>query len=305
MKYTYKYWICCISLLLILAQGTATAGILSWFKTMPNEQVLNNEYPIKTPGLLTIDNLDGSIAIKAGNQPKVFISAVKRAANEDDLDEITVDIRHTNDSTIHFTTKYDQKDVKGGVDYTLIIPAHMNLKLVNRDGSITVHGIIGTIEATTKNGDIELVNPKKRVDTRTKKTGNITIHQPGNVVHAHTTKGNIAIYDAQQSMNAATEQGNIEVTYKHVPNNSHIYLESTVGDLILYIPEDTNAEVKARTEKGGIRCDHDIAIKPFTTQLNNKTWNKLKKEVHGNIGSGEAEIYARSKYGNIKIFRGE
>jgi hypothetical protein len=272
---------------------------------MPNEQVLNKEFPIKVPGLLTIDNLDGSISIKAGNQPKIFVSAVKRAANEEDLDEITIDIRNVNESTIHFTTKYDQKEIKGGVDYTLVIPAHMNLKLAARDGAITVHGITGTIEAHTKNGNIELVGPKKRVEARTKKTGSITIHQPGNKVAAHTNKGAITIYDAEQSLDATTDQGQIEVWYKHVPNNSRIFVESTMGDLILYLPEDTNAELKAKTEKGGIRCDHDIAIKPFTTQLNNKTWNKLKKEVHGNIGSGEASVIARSKYGSIKIFKSE
>lgn len=303
MKYTYKSLFSCISLLLVISHGT-TAAWPSLFKSMPNEQVLNKEFSIKTPGLLTIDNLDGSITIKAGNQPKIFVSAIKRAAHEDDLDEITLDVRH-HESSLHCTTKYDQKDIKGGVDYTLVIPANMNLELTTRDGSITVNGIQGTIKATTKNGNIELIAPKKRVKAETKKTGAITIHQPGNVVSAHTTKGAISIYDAQHSIDATSEQGIIEVSYKQVPNSSRIDAKSTMGDILLYLPESTNAQVKAYTEKGGIRCDHDIAIKPFTTQLNNKTWNKLKKEVHGTIGSGEATINARSKYGSIKIFKSE
>ncbi|MFI5333264.1 MAG: DUF4097 family beta strand repeat-containing protein [Candidatus Babeliales bacterium] len=306
MKYTYKSW-SSIGLLLTVTQCAAipTIGILSWFKST-NEQVLTKEFPIKTPGLLTVDNLDGAITIKVGNQPKIFVSAVKRTAKEEDLDEITVDVKHTNDSTLHLTTKYDQKDVKGGVDYTLVIPAHMDLKLANRDGAIMVHGVTGTIHATTKNGDIELVGPKRRVDARTKKTGNITIHQPGkNMITAHTAKGAITIYDAQQTVHASTEQGAIEISYAHVPNTSRMVVESTTGDIMLYIPNDTNAELNAKTDKGSIRCDLDVAIKPFTTQLNNRTWNKLKKEVHGTIGSGEAEIKAHSKYGNIKILRSE
>jgi hypothetical protein len=304
MKYTGKNIISCISLLLLFTPRAATAWP-SWLKSMPNEQALNKEFPIKTPGLLSIDNLDGSLSIKAGNQPKVFVSAVKHASHEDDLDEITIDIRQPSESSLHFTTKYDQKDIKGGVDYTLVIPANMDLKLTTRDGSITVHGINGQIEATTKNGDIELVSPKKRVKAHTKKTGGITVHHPGNVVSAHTTKGAIAIYEAEHSITATTDQGNIEVTYTKVPHNAHIKTESNVGDILLYLPADTNAELKAKTDKGGIRCDHEITVKSFTTQLNNKTWNKLKKEVHGTIGSGEALIKANSKYGSIKVFKSE
>lgn len=304
MKYTYKNIISCISLLFIITP-CITKTWPSWFKSMPNEQALNKEYPIKTPGHLSIDNLDGSLTIKTGNQPKVFVSATKHASNEDDLDEIAIDVRQLNDSTLHFTTKYDQKDIKGGVDYTIVLPANMDLKLTTRDGSITVHSINGHIEATTKNGDIELIAPKKRVKAHTKKTGGITVHHPGNIVSAQTTKGPINILETEHSVTAVTDQGQIEVSYTKVPNNARIKTETSVGDIILYLPADTNAELKAKTDKGGIRCDHEVTVRSFTTQLNNKTWNKLKKEIRGTIGSGEAEVTAHSKYGSIKIFKSE
>jgi len=279
----------------------ATTGHAKLFKPRTVDQTVHKKFSLRPQGTLIIENIEGSINIKTEwNQNAIALSAVVHAANNDELREIAIS-DYSNGEVLTLRTNYDQKEIKAAVDYNLVIPSNITVKLKTGDGNVTVNQVQGAISVATRNGSIEIFSPKGPVDATAKKTGSIVIHQPGDNVQATTAKGNITIYDAHKSVIATADNGSIELHSKKVPSTSKLALKTKTGSIQLFLPHETNAEIRARTVKGTLLCDHMMTVKSFTTQLNSNAWKRLQKEIDGTLGTGEAQIALQSQKGSIKI----
>lgn len=225
------------------------------------QETLHKEIPFDLEGTLVVENQTGSIYIKTWSLPKIALQAHK-SAREKDLDHITI-TTGIEDQTLSIKTAYDEKKIKGDVDYYLMIPASLHVKLATKSGSVKVKNIKGCIEAKVESGAIEV---------------------------AH----------AQNSLFLKNNYGPITVSMKELNPTCHLLIEAS-SLIHLTLPKDANADIYAKAPVGTITSEHYLTLKPLTTKLNHQAWTSFKKEVHATLGKGGAEISLRSSNGSIKI----
>lgn len=265
------------------------------------EEILHRQYNCADNGILNLKNINGTIRVKTESpQNSVFLKATKQASKKELLQNVKI-IESSDKDTINVRTVYTNNKVTGSVQYDLIVPADITINLATHDGDIKIKQINGAITAITEKGNVEIEHAGDTIMAKSTQKGNINIaHAKGNV-QAETAKGNISIDGAQQSIIAHADYGKITVASNEVPSTSKIDLQTGSGIIELALPHEVNADLQARTKNGQITSNHYITLKPQTTQLNNKTWNRLKKEINGTLGTGEAQIMLTSNKGNIKL----
>ena len=181
-----------------------------------------------------------------------------------------------------------------------MVPKQMAIRLKTNKGTIKVKRFDGQVWANTDNGTIEIAHVTNKVVATVTDSGSISIEQSNGAIQAATNNGNIVINNAKQSVVATTADGNITLQSTVVPSTSSIQLNAG-GTVQVYLPQETNAHLKAHTQKGKVFSDHYVTLASQTTKINSQTWAQLQKSIEGTIGTGEADISLSSANGSIKI----
>ena len=274
--------------------------LVSLFGANTKTEIFQKDIARTTQKKLVVENTFGTIKIKTDwNQNVISLKALKKATTEN-LAKISIEIDDNDTDTISLKTVFQDSKVKGSVDYTLMVPKQMSIRLKTDKGTIKVKRFDGQVWATTENGSIEIAQVTKNVVATIAQNGSISIDQSHGAIQATTHNGNILINNAKQSVAATTASGNITLQSAEVPATSSIQL-SAGGAIAVYLPHETNAHLQAYTEKGKVFSDHYITLASQTTKLNSQAWTQLQKSVEGIIGTGEADISLASSYGSIKI----
>lgn len=277
--------------------------IMGIFEPPSKIEVFQKDIQRTTQKTLIIDNKTGSIKLKTDwNQNTVSVKAIKKAS-EENLSKISINIDSQSTERITIKTAYADGTIKGSVDYILIVPRHMTVRLKTSKGSIKVKRFDGQVWANTDNGAIQIANVSDKINAAVSESGAIIIEQAQGAIQAMTASGDITINNAKQSVVATTEYGNINLHASQVPSTSSLHLNAS-GSVNVYLPQDTNAHVRAEAKYGKITSDHYITLSCPTTKLNNQAWTQLQKSIEGTIGTGEAEIQLKTSGGTIKIFNG-
>jgi putative adhesin len=299
------YLIVCISSIFV-SSNTITA--FSFKKLYTNfipgklhQEVIFEEHAPQKAALLTVKNKAGNITIKTDSQhDMIFLKATKKTSEKEDLTKVTFkSIAQGPEFVIEAT--YDNQEVKGTIDFDLIVPQKLAVNAHTNDGLVRICQSQCPVKASTTKGSIEVVNAHNSVDVTTHQKGAITLYQPEGRIKAQTNNGTITIHDAQSSVIANTNHGSIEFFAKEIPSTSSIKLATNSGSILLHLPPDVNADLQASTKYGTITSDHYITLKPHTTQLNRTAWKHLQKKVDGTLGSGEAQIIVNSIKSDIKL----
>lgn len=276
----------------------------SVFAPSNHTQVVQKDIKKTTQKTLVVENMHGSVKIKTDwNQDTISVKAVK-TASEENLQKISIIMDAKNPDTITLKTVYSQPDVAGTVDYTLMVPKNMTVRLKTAHGNIRVKRFDGHIWATTDSGTIEIAHVSQTITAMINEWGSISIDQCKGSINAFTHNGTIEINKALGSVVASTDKGNILFDAQEIPSTSSIELDAA-GTLVVYLPEETNAHVRAQTLSGKITSEHTITLASQTTKLNDQTWAQLRRNIEGTIGTGEAEISLASQNGSIKILATE
>jgi len=276
------------------------SSLTSYFSTNYPEEIIQKQIPIDKQSSLYIKNSSGNISITKWNQNSVQIKAIKQASKEEYLNSIDIQIQRTNKTITVSTITNTEESSTTYVHYELLVPQYMKTAITTVQGSITIENLDAPIKAKTESGNISISNTTNIVLATTKK-GAITIQNVTGDIWATAEHGNIAIDKATKNLVAKTKKGAIYTTCSDVNSLNKISLMAESGNIVLSLPKKTNASIQAETKKGKLTCEHFITLKPKTVQLNKKTWNKMKKEVRGTIGSGDATIQLSTGAGNIKI----
>lgn len=284
-------------------KGSPLQKVYAFFGANVYQQATNTEYALANPGILTIENAQGTITIKTEtNQKKVFVSAVKKAHDEKTLPLIQVKgvVKKENDLDHLTITTHYAKDAHGEVDYALIVPTGITLQLSTQKGNITIGQAHGPISVTTQSGSICINKAGSTVKAETEQ-GSISIADAIGNITANTAHGDITIDGSKKSVIAHTNKGEITMRCAHLPETARIQLSSDAGNVKLTLPQTVNAAIFGQTEKGTLVSDAFIDIKPRTTKLDKNAWKQFQREVEGTLGTGEAEIKVTTAKGNIKI----
>ena len=228
----------------------------------------HQSYPLSPTGRVSIQNVNGGVRIAVWDQNEVKVDAVKKARQREELDEVKIEVVNTADS-VRIKTQYpDQTFNEQGsrrrnswatVEYTLTIPRKAQLdsaELVN--GSLDIEGAEGDVKAACVNG-------------RIKATG---------------LMGEVKL---------STVNGGVEATIVRLDDTKGVSLNSVNGTIVLIIPANASAQVKANTVHGAITND-------FGLQVNDGEY--VGHDLSGQIGSGGPRVRLSNVNGPISIKRG-
>ncbi|MCL4229238.1 DUF4097 family beta strand repeat protein [Candidatus Dependentiae bacterium] len=256
-------------------------------------------YQVEDANTLVVEIPRGTIKITGWDGKNIEVTTCKHAPAKEHLTSIV--LKKTKESkTLKLHAQFSQPTTKGIMDVELLVPKNLHISLATQQGNIHAKNLGGMVTATTQQGAIQAKDIRGNLIAHAEQ-GNIIVKKAQNHVKATTHTGNITIYDAQKNIIASTHTGSIDTRFKQLDTRANVQLSSTSGNITLGLPEGSNADVYAKTEKGQLTCEHFITTKPQTMQLNTKNWQRQKREVNGLIGSGEANIKMTSVNSSIKI----
>jgi hypothetical protein len=216
----------------------------------------NHSYPLQPGGSFELQNVNGPVQVEGWDRDVIEIHAVKIAKEkESDLDRVSIEV-DAKPNDVSVVTRYPQNEgVEVAVEYTIRVP----------HGARVEH--IATVNGTVKIAGVGSVDELRTVN------GNIEVYEGGGSVHAHTTNGNV------------------HLELSRVLDEKGLAAETTNGSVLLAVPQDTQANLEARSLNGSFYSElpfsQETALRP--------------REMRGKFGKGGAPIRLNTVNGGIQI----
>ncbi len=224
-------------------------------------------YPLSANGRLSLENLNGGVRIAVWDRDEVQVNAVKRAYRRERLNEAKIEVNATADAIRVKTTYPDWNQTftdeqKGRdnnpalVDYSLTVPRKARLESIDLvNGSLDVEGVEGDVKASSVNGRL-------------------------------TARGLAGV------AKLSTVNGTLEATFTQLDGAKPISLGSVNGSVLLIIPSDANAIVRASTVHGAISNEFGLQV---------QHGDYVGHELYGQLGNGGPRIKLGNVNGRISI----
>lgn len=232
------------------------------------------------PATVKVSAVNGGVTVEGYGGREVIVEAVGRA--EDDgggrRPRGAEGMRHIPNFAMGVTADEENNVVRiearppRGGDLHIQVPFHSSLHVSSvNGGDVRVSGVEGDIELSNVNGSIEARDVS------------------GSVV-AHTTNGEVKVVlrrvDAGKPMAFSTLNGDVDVTF----------------------PADLKANLHARSDRGDIYSDFEIAShgRAVTkeTRKEGRRRFEVEQEMQGTINGGGPELLLKTFNGDILIHRG-
>ncbi len=250
----------------ILGLLLALAACLTTVTTYAQERSTVKFNDSSRPGLLKIDWHNGSIIVKTHPSSDVTIQATRilnrRPAPREagGLRRIDTDMGITVDSDSNNVMTISSHNGLNGGNLEIEVPVKTNLNLQSHNGPmISVDGVEGDIEVSNHNGTVNVLNVA------------------GSVV-------------------ADSHNGKVTVSLRNISTGKPMSFSSMNGSVDVTLPPTSKANVKLRTQNGGIYTDFDIQMSPASTLA-----GQGDKTITGTINGGGADFDLRKHNGNIYL----
>ena len=212
---------------------------------------------------ITVDNINGNIEIESHDLPYVKAKIIKKAATQQDLNNIHVTLSQ-DQSTIKFKTWHNHA-MRALVHYKLQVPKNhqyfLNQDLKTKNGKISSQNTRDSVNAETNNGEIML----RRIGgaaTAKSLNGSVTLENIGGDATAHSSNGAIQVKNVRGA-NTVCNTNNGAITVENV-----VDLHAKTNSGAIDVKQVRNAELKA----GGTITAKDIfATDYFNAQTTNGT----------------------------------
>ena len=202
-----------------------TAAVIGGLPTQAYEQAYEKTVPLATGGALHLENVNGSVEVRAWDRAEVEIYAVKRAGRSDaDLALVNIDVESTL-GRVNIVTRYPpDQGVDVSVEYHIRVPRRVLLENIT-----TVNG---TIHVTDVDGGGKL----------------------------HTVNGDVEVLDCAGGFSARTTNGNIHEELRLLNAKAEVDLESTNGTILVALPANAGAEIDAQSMNGDVRTERPLMM---------------------------------------------
>jgi DUF4097 and DUF4098 domain-containing protein YvlB len=210
--------------------GPFLGGLLALFLAISAHAQVSQEFhrtvSLPSNGRVSLDNVNGDVEITGWDRNEVQIDAVKRARDQQRLDEAQIEVEAGSDY-VKVHTQYPHNHTNNNpasVHYTLRVPQNAQLDRIGLvNGALTVQKVTGEVDASLVNGKAQ-------------------------------------ISDLSGEANISSVNGRIEASYTSLNNVREIKLKSVNGSVELGLPGSPNADVKASTVNGSIKSDFPLTV---------------------------------------------
>jgi hypothetical protein len=250
-----------------------------WIDDVRVEKTESREFSARRVGMFEITNKNGAIESSVWDEDSIYVEFEKWATGDSSFDA------RDNLNDIRIRTMEESGVLSIDVDYPtrigtsygcnvyINLPASLDLNLETSNGAVSVSETQGDIECHTSNGAITLKNTEGDARLR-------------------TSNGTIVTRNHYGELNGRTSNGEINADVV-LPRRGECVLKTSNGGIVLSIPPDTSAMIKASTSNGRIEIgDLDVNI----TEME-------KTELRGIMGNGEGDIELETSNGGISLRR--
>ena len=240
------------------------------------EETFKKTIKVESATLLSVENRNGSIEITTWDQDEVGITAYKkvRAGSRDEAIELMDQLKivvEMDEHEIEVYTEYpDKRRGRSGGFFSWLMGDSWNTSYsvsyeikVPRSFDVNAGSTNGRVEAMDCNGRIRL----------------------------ETTNGKIIADHISGSIRCKTTNGSIKVSLIEVNGKEEMNFSSTNGSINLYLPQDIDADIKARTTNGSINCNLNIT----------EQYSHSRKSLDAVVNNGGIYIYLKTTNGSIHI----
>jgi hypothetical protein len=226
-------------------------------------------YPLNANGRVSVSNVNGSITVEAWDRNEVRLEAVKTADTKEHLSEVQIKINARQDSFSVETDYGSWRNNENGV-------------WKNRNtGRIDVQYRLQVPRGAVLD-EVETVN------------GSVTISNMTNSTKASAVNGNVRAMNLRGTARISTVNGTTEADFDSLASSGQITLDTVNGKVLLTIPSDANATLRADTLNGNIYNDFGLPV---------RKGEYVGRDLYGRIGSGALNIKLSSVNGELSIRR--
>ncbi len=167
----------------------------------------------------------------------------------------------------------------------------LTVRTVSGDVEMADHGFTG-LEVTTTSGDVRLQSMRaEQVSLRTT-SGELTAAGLASVRSSLTTvSGEIDMRSMTGEVHARTTSGGVSLRYTAQPRA--VEIDSTSGEVTLFLPPEAEFALDARSTSGSIRCDFPLTV----------SGGRGEHALSGKTGKGSAAVRLRTVSGEIVVGR--
>ncbi|MGI8857353.1 MAG: DUF4097 family beta strand repeat-containing protein [Thermomicrobiales bacterium] len=248
---------------------------------------------------ISVDDHNGTVTITRGDENKVVVHATKRAATDDLLNKLNVDIHQDGNQIALQTTGDTFSGVfffghnRTAVDYQIQVPAHADIGPVrSSNGRIEVTGITGRLDLNTSNGIIMARDVDGTVAAQTS-NGRVSVVGGRGMLQLSSSNGIVEVQNVQANgIDLHTSNGRVSFTGSLTPGSKN-RVETSNGTAVLTLPADSALNVDLRSGNGNVNVGF-----PVTTSPNGE--NK-RNVVQGVINRPDADLTVRTGNGSITL----
>ena len=224
-------------------------------------------YPLTKNGNVSVSNVNGSIVVEAWDRDEVKLEATKIADSKESLADVDLNIDSTPNS---FSVEADYKSTNWN-----------DKRNENRNRKLQVEFHL-FVPRTAVLNEVETVN------------GSVTVSNFTNVTKISAVNGDVNASNLRGTANLSTVNGQVVADFDRVDGASKINLNTVNGSVMLVVPSDLNATIKADSLNGNITNDFGLPM---------RKGQYVGRDLYGRVGTGEAQIKLSSVNGRLSIGR--
>lgn len=267
-------------------------------------------FSVSEGGEVIVEADAGTVNITSWDKNEVSV-VVEIDGSDSRAEKYTVEFKQEG-NTVYVTGKVRDKSFFkwhiGNLEayYTIYTPKKFNTTIKTSGGNVTSKNIIGRADYITSGGNIKTEKLEGEVILSTS-GGNVDVYSVKGDVDAETSGGNVICEEIDGNVKGYTSGGDVEfigidgrvkggtsggnITVKVSGDNKGIDVETSGGDIDIFVKENIGADIDAETSGGSVDCDLPVTVR-----------GKVRdSELHGKINGGGNPIRANTSGGSIRI----
>lgn len=266
--------------------------------------IIDRTFDVTGAPTLALDNKNGSVTITRGDDAKIVVHAIKRAATDEMLQKMNVQLTQDgNRVTVHTDTpEYGGFVLFGpnnqGVEYHIQVPARADIGPARTaNSSVSVSGIAGTLDLGTSNGPVTVRDFDGTVMVQTS-NGSVHLTNGKGAVHLRTSNSSVEVANVQATTtDVHTTNGRITFAGSLAPNSDN-QLETSNGSIVIRLPADSAFKLDLHTSNGSL----DVAF-PVVGPV--QSGERSRHDLQGVVGRPDASLTAHTSNGSITLAKQE
>lgn len=201
-----------------------TIGLVCVAPANAYDQVYDKTVPLPAGGTVHLENVNGSVDVRAWDREEVEVYAVKTARRDSaDLNKVNIELK-VSGGRVDVATHYpSDQGVDVTVEYHIHVPRRVLLEsIATVNGSVRVTDVDGSGQLRTVNGDVE-------------------------------------VYDCAGAFSARSTNGSIREELRGLGAQA-VALETMNGSVLLALPANAGAELDAQSLNGDIRTEKPVMM---------------------------------------------